>query len=40
MILGELEKQVLNHLWSAGEADAKQIHSAFSAGRSSSLNTI
>ncbi|HCG79528.1 MAG TPA: TrmB family transcriptional regulator [Oceanospirillales bacterium] len=40
MILGELEKQVLNHLWSAGEADAKQIHAAFSAGRSSSLNTI
>ena len=37
MILGELEKRVLNHLWSAGEADAKQIHSAFSAGRSSSL---
>ncbi|MFK4754298.1 BlaI/MecI/CopY family transcriptional regulator [Oceanobacter antarcticus] len=40
MILGELEKQVLNYLWSAGEADAKQVHAAFYAERSRSLNTI
>lgn len=40
MILGELEKQVLNYLWDQGEAGAKQIHRAFSSTRSGSLNTI
>lgn len=40
MILGDLEKQVLNYLWDFGEADAKQVHAAFSSERSGSLNTI
>ena len=26
MQLGELEKQVLQYLWNASEADAKQVH--------------
>jgi predicted transcriptional regulator len=40
MILGELEKQVLNQLWSVGEADAKQIHAIVGDERGCSLNTI
>ncbi|MAE21527.1 MAG: TrmB family transcriptional regulator [Pseudomonas sp.] len=40
MVLGELEKQVLNQLWSVGEADAKQIHAALGEKRGCSLNTI
>ncbi len=40
MILGDLEKQVLNYLWTQGEADAKQVHADMSASRSGSLNTI
>lgn len=40
MVLGELEKRVLNYLWSVDDADAKQLHAVFSAERNSSLNTI
>lgn len=40
MVLGELEKQVLNRLWSVGAADAKQIHAALGEKRGCSLNTI
>ncbi len=40
MHLGELEKLVLNYLWSAGRADAKQVHGHFQKARGGSLNTI
>ena len=40
VILGELEKQVLNYLWDNDEANAKQVHTAFNAERPGSLNTI
>jgi predicted transcriptional regulator len=40
MVLGELEKLVLNYLWKEGEADVKQIHSILSQERQSSVNTI
>jgi predicted transcriptional regulator len=38
--LGELEKLVLNYLWSVGFADAKQVHEHFKETRGGSLNTI
>jgi predicted transcriptional regulator len=38
--LGELEKLVLNYLWSVGSADAKQVHDHFKKSRGGSLNTI
>lgn len=40
MFLGELEKQVLQYLWSSPEADAKQVHAALAIQRESSLNTV
>ncbi|UAA39065.1 BlaI/MecI/CopY family transcriptional regulator [Paraneptunicella aestuarii] len=40
MQLGELEKQVLQHLWSVSEADAKQVHLILGQARGISLNTI
>lgn len=40
MHLGELEKLVLNYLWSVGSADAKQVHEHFKRIRGGSLNTI
>jgi predicted transcriptional regulator len=40
MFLGELEKQVLQYLWSLPEADAKQVHAALAIQRDSSLNTV
>ena len=40
MQLGELEKQVLEYLWKAKPADAKQVHSYFEKNRGGSLNTI
>ncbi len=40
MLLGELEKLILNYFWSVPQADAKQTHSYFSAQRGGSLNTI
>ncbi len=40
MILGELEKRVLQYLWEATEADAKQTHTALTKRRGGTLNTI
>ncbi|MDC3190073.1 BlaI/MecI/CopY family transcriptional regulator [Pseudoalteromonas elyakovii] len=40
MQLGELEKLVLQYLWNAKEADAKQVHSVLGERRGNSLNTI
>jgi len=40
MILGELEKRVLQYLWEAPEVDAKQVHGALTKRRGGSLNTI
>ena len=40
MQLGELEKQVLQYLWNASEADAKQVHVVLGQSRGNSLNTI
>lgn len=33
MQLGELEKQVLQHLWTESEADAKQVHAVLGVSR-------
>lgn len=38
--LGELEKAVLEHLWSVGEAHAKAVHGAIGIQRGITLNTI
>ncbi len=40
MLLGELEKQVLQYLWETDQADAKQVHAHFKKRRGGSLNTI
>lgn len=40
MLLGELEKQVLQYLWDTRQADAKQVHAHFKKRRGGSLNTI
>ena len=40
MTLGELETQVLNFLWTHGEADAKQVHASLSTANERSLNTV
>jgi predicted transcriptional regulator len=40
MHLGELEKQVLQFLWSTEQADAKQVYAHFKKRRGGSLNTI
>ena len=40
MQLGELEKQVLQYLLNASEADAKQVHVVLGQSRGNSLNTI
>lgn len=40
MQLGDLEKLVLQYLWSTPEADAKQVHSELGRTRGSSLHTI
>ena len=40
MQLGELEKLVLQYLWSEKEADAKQVHSVLGQTRANSLSTI
>lgn len=40
MLLGELEKLVLNYFWSVNQADVKQTHAYFSKQRGGSLNTI
>lgn len=38
--LGDLEIAVLEHLWAAGEADAKSVHRALGKTRTISLSTI
>ena len=40
MQIGELEKRVLQYLWSHKEADAKQVHAVLSREREGSLNTV
>ncbi|WP_340680634.1 BlaI/MecI/CopY family transcriptional regulator [Paraglaciecola sp.] len=40
MQLGELEKIVLQYIWSVPEADAKQVHSVLEKERANSVNTI
>lgn len=40
MVLGELEKQVLQYLWSVSESDSKQAHAALTKSRGGTLNTI
>ena len=38
--LGDLELAVMDHLWSSGGQDAKQVHRAVGRGRRITLNTI
>lgn len=38
--LGDLEVAVLEHIWSAGEAAAKEAHAALGIARGISLNTV
>jgi predicted transcriptional regulator len=38
--LGELEMAVLEHLWGAGSASAKAVHSALGVSRGITLNTV
>jgi predicted transcriptional regulator len=38
--LGDLELAVMDHLWSRGGQDAKQVHRAIGRGRRITLNTI
>lgn len=40
MILGDLEKQVLQYLWNVPESDAKQAHADLTKSRGGTLNTI
>jgi predicted transcriptional regulator len=40
MFLGELEKQVMQYLWSSPNVDAKQVHAALAKQRDSSPNTV
>lgn len=40
MFLGELEKQVMQYLWSSPNADAKKVHAALAIQRDSSPNTV
>jgi predicted transcriptional regulator len=40
MLLGELEKQVMQYLWSTPNVDAKQVHAALAKKRDSSPNTV
>ena len=40
MQLGELEKQVMQYLWTVDGAGAKQVHGIFAKARGGSLNTI
>lgn len=40
MILGELEKRVLQYLWKVPNADAKQVHQALTKRQGGKLNTV
>jgi predicted transcriptional regulator len=39
-LLGDLEESVLEHLWSAGEADVVETHAAVGAPRRITVNTV
>ncbi len=39
-ILGELELEVLEHLWRRGEADVHETHAAVGRARKNTLNTV
>lgn len=39
-LLGALEHDVLEHLWSSGEAEVAAVHAAVGAPRSITLNTV
>ncbi len=39
-LLGELETAVMNHLWSGGDGEAKEVHAALGKRRGITLNTI
>ena len=38
--LGDLERQVLEHLWRAGEADVQETHAVLGLPRGITLNTV
>ena len=40
MFLGELEKQVLQYLWTSPAVDVKRVHAELSKQRDSSVNTV
>ena len=40
LVLGELERAVLEHLWSVSRADAKDVHVAIGRRRGITLNTV
>ncbi|GAC08329.1 BlaI/MecI/CopY family transcriptional regulator [Paraglaciecola chathamensis] len=40
MVLGDLEKQVLNYLWQRSPSDVKTVHEALTREKGGSLNTI
>ena len=39
-LLGELESAVMNHLWSGGDGEAKDVHAKLGARRGITLNTV
>lgn len=39
-LLGELETAVMNHLWSGGDGEAKDVHAALGKKRGITLNTV
>ena len=39
-LLGELESAVMNHLWSAGQGEAKAVHAKLGKHRGITLNTV
>lgn len=40
MFLGDLERAVIEHLWSAGRAEVKDVHRAVGRPRQITLNTV
>ncbi|NQW61945.1 MAG: BlaI/MecI/CopY family transcriptional regulator [Deltaproteobacteria bacterium] len=39
-LLGELESEVMNHVWSTGQGEVKAVHSALGAPRGITVNTV
>lgn len=39
-VLGDLELEVLEHLWSSGEADVTETHAAVRRARKNTVNTV